>query len=139
MAPEVMSDAANQRRSARTGQVASSVPKGMPTLRPAASWSVFERRRSMTRPSLVKERWAKSIAASSERRKAPAKPTRTSARSRRPESVLGHAATIRRMSLVRSGALPSWAVPIERRMPLRVSLTTKWWLDEGEASNPAAW
>jgi hypothetical protein len=53
-------------------QVASSFPKGMPTLRPAASWSVFERCRLMTRPSLVKERWAKSIAASSERRKAPA-------------------------------------------------------------------
>ena len=34
-------------------------------------------------------------------------------------------ATIRRMSLVRSGALPCWAVPIERRMPLRGSLTTK--------------
>jgi hypothetical protein len=48
----------------------------------------------------------KSIAASSERRKAPAKPTRMSARSRRPESVSGQQATIRRMSLVRSGALP---------------------------------
>jgi hypothetical protein len=51
-------------------------PKGNADLAALPSWSVFERRRSMTRPSLVKERWAKSIAASSERRKALAKPTR---------------------------------------------------------------
>jgi hypothetical protein len=93
-------------------------------LRLAASWSVFERRRSMTRPSLVKERWAKSIAASSERRKA--KPTRTSARSRRPKSVSGQQATIRRMSLVRSGALPSWAVPMVRRMAAAEDSFYRW-------------
>jgi hypothetical protein len=57
--------------------------------------------------------------------KGAAKPTSISAWSRRPPRVLGQQATIRRMSLVRSGALPAWAVPIERRMPLRVSLTTK--------------
>jgi hypothetical protein len=37
------------------------------------------------------------------------------------------------------GVLPSCAAPIARRIPLRVSLTTKWRLDEGESLKPAAW
>jgi len=43
------------------------------------------------------------------------------------------------MSAVKTCALPSWAVPIKWRMPLRGSFTTKWWPDVGEASNPADW
>ena len=76
---------------------------------------------------------------SSERRNPPANPTSTRATSRSPSRSSRRAAMIRRMSAERSGAFPCCAVPIVRRMPLRVSPTTKWRVLAGESVKPAAW
>jgi hypothetical protein len=43
------------------------------------------------------------------------------------------------MSAERSGSFPCCAVPIVRRIPLRVSPTTKWRVVAGEFVKPAAW
>lgn len=69
---------------ARSGHVSGFDPKGMPTFRPWASWSVLERRSVTVSPSRVKSKSPASSATSSERLNAPANPSRISARSRVP-------------------------------------------------------
>ena len=61
----------------------------MPMRRERPSWSVLDFRRVTTRPALENSRSATSRATSSERRKAPAKPSSSSARSRSPTRVPG--------------------------------------------------
>jgi len=123
----------------RTGQVDSSAPNWIPTWRPFASWSVFDRRKLITKPSGVNLRSVNSKAASSDRRHAPAKPTRSSARSRAPPSPRGLCSIILRLSDASRASFPCWAVPMAQRMPLSVSLTTKWRLEAGETVQPKAW
>ena len=79
----------SQAWTARTGQVASLEPKGMPRRRPLFSWSVFETRRVTISPALENSRSATSSETSSARRKAPAKPSSSTARSLRPDPRAG--------------------------------------------------
>jgi len=60
---------------------------------------------------------------SSERRNAPAKPSKISARSRKPIRPQSALPTIPRMSSVRAGAFCIAAVPSVRLIPFRVFLT----------------
>ena len=69
----------------------------------------------------------------SDRRNAPEKPTSKSTRSLNPRNPRGQYSIILRMSDVSSASFPCCAVPMARRMPLRVSLTIKLWLDAGES------
>jgi hypothetical protein len=89
----------------------------MPRRRPLRSWSVFERRRVTIRPARENSRSATSSETSSERLKAQATPTRSSARSRRPTRVPGSLSSVLFKAVTRAGALPSWAVPMVRRIP----------------------
>jgi len=92
-----------------------------------------------TTPSAENFRSYTWIPASSERRNPPANPPRTIAESRSPITSSRRAATIRRTSAQRSGSFPRCAVPIVRRIPLRVSPTTKWRDVAGEFAKTAAW
>ncbi len=104
--------------------VGSSVPKGMPTLRPAASWSDFERRRSMTRPSWVRRggqirsrqlRAAEGAGEAEQNQRPVAEASRASrAEGNDPANVAGQ-----KRGLAFLGGADRAA------MPLRVSLTTK--------------
>src|SRR3954451_20625164 len=82
-----------------------------------------EAQRSMALVAQAVRLSATSRATSSERRNAPAKPRRTKALSRFPRSVSGDAAIIALTCSASAGALWTFAVPNERRMPLRVALT----------------
>jgi hypothetical protein len=68
-------------------------------------------------------RSATSSAQSSLRRKAPAKPRHSSARSRLPIMLSGHSATIWPIRSAVAGALPCLAEPMVRRMPRRTAFT----------------
>ncbi len=68
----------------------------------------------------------------------PAKPITSSARSRAPCKLPGSAPMIFRISTVKSGSLPGWAVPTVRLMPFRISLMAACWVEAGEGC-PAAW
>ena len=78
-----MPAASCQRRSARTGQ-SSVVPSGRATVTPLPSRSPLESGRVRRRPRGAASRCSTRIAASSDRRSAPAKPTSSRARSRSP-------------------------------------------------------
>ena len=81
--PSVRPAASCQRRSARTGQ-SSVVPSGRATVTPLPSRSPLESGRVRRSPRGAASRCSRRIAASSDRRSAPAKPTSSRARSRRP-------------------------------------------------------
>ena len=81
--PAVRPAASCQRRSARTGQSAV-VPSGRATVTPLPARSPLESGRVRRSPRAAGSRCSRRIAASSARRSAPAKPTSSSARSRRP-------------------------------------------------------
>ena len=76
---------------------------------------------------------------SSLRRNAPANPSSSRARSRRPSSVSGSVATIARTSAVSAGALPACAVPLARRMPAHTARTVACRVGESWAAWPASW
>jgi hypothetical protein len=120
-----------------TGQVFSDDPYGMPMRRLRPSWSVFPRRRVIASPALENSRSSTFNATSSERRKAPAKPSSSSARSLSPTRVLGILVSMRFRSDTTADALPVWAVPSARRMPAWVRRTC----DEvvGEGRSAALW
>ena len=82
--PSRMPAASSQARSAATGQWAVSGLAATWTRTPSPSWSALERGSSTLSPCGPKERSATRIITSSARRKAPAKPSRMSARSRSP-------------------------------------------------------
>ena len=88
-----------QKRLANFERLEGSVPLGMPSLRP--SWSVLLRRIWTVRPSRFVSRSLISSATSSERRKAPANPSRSRARSRRPSKESGICVKISLRSPVR--------------------------------------
>ena len=118
--PWVIPAASSQACKAATGH--DTAPRGIGTTRPAPSWSVFERRSLIRRPSLTSSRSFTVSPASSERRKAPAKPTRRSARSRNPRRWERPAPW---QAIVRRSQGPSSTVPCltVRRMPLTTALT----------------
>ena len=84
--PSVIEAATNQAFRAATGQAI--IPRGMAMTWPCPSWSVLLRRMVMRRPSAVSSKSSTFRATSSERRKAPAKPMSSRARSRVPRSTL---------------------------------------------------
>jgi hypothetical protein len=96
--PSVTAASSSQDWTARTGHVSGFEPYGMPTLRPAPSRSVLLRRKVTVRPSRLKAKSTKSSATSSERRNAPANPSRSSARSRAPIKPASVAPTTARIS-----------------------------------------
>jgi hypothetical protein len=118
-----MPDSSSQARQARTGHVAGFDPYGMPTLRPAPSWSVFERRRRRVSPSVPSLTSTVSRPTSSLRRSAPAKPRRRSARSRHPPGSVPSPSTIVRSSGTVTGRTWRWAVPRVLRTPRRTRRT----------------
>ena len=102
----------SQARSAATGQWAVSGLAARWTLTPAPSWSALERGSSTLSPCGPKQRSATRIITSSARRKAPAKPSRISARSRSPRRSPPQTAATRSTSAVSSGAAwrSAWSV-----------------------------
>ena len=75
-------------------------------------------------PSAPKARLGTSRPTRAKRRKAPAQPARSSARSRRPRSEGGRTARARRSSGTRSGSTWREAEPRVRRMPTRTARTS---------------
>ena len=69
---------------ARSGQVSTCRPRGRPISAPCPLWSVLPRRMRSLNPPATSTTSSTCSATSSDRRKAPAKPNSSSARSRRP-------------------------------------------------------
>ncbi len=125
----------NQASSARTGQVslaALSAPRmrGSVTSAPLPAWSPLLRGRWTTTQSNSKRRWCTSMATNSERRRAPAKPTRNSARSRSPARSWAQPAIRRLTSTEVSAADGRTGLPWARPMPARVSRIAGWAPDQ---------
>jgi hypothetical protein len=86
--PSEVSAALIQAPTASTGQAME--PRAMAIMTPSPSWSVLLLRMVTRRPALQDSRSATSRATSSERRNAPAKPSRRRARSRVPFEAVGY-------------------------------------------------
>src|SRR5271166_3456414 len=118
--PAVISAATSHACRAVTGQVSSDRPRGMAISAPSPSLSVLDRSIRSFRPSLVQVTSATSRPTSSERRRAPAKPIRNSARSRAPARSGPHARLSFLISAIVSAAARRGGVPCLRPMPRRV-------------------
>jgi hypothetical protein len=103
---------------------------------PLASWSVLLRRMVARTPSSQNSRSSTFSATTSDFRNAPAKPSMSSARSRRPFNDTSGAASTRRFATTFDiGAFLACAAPSERRIPFMVVLTMA--ASVGSGSSPA--
>ena len=109
--PAVISDCSSQVLRAVTGQVSSACPLGMSISAPSPCESVLERAMSSFKPFLVQATCSTSNPRSSERRNAPAKPRRNTARSRAPARSDPHARHRLRTSAVVMAAARLAGVP----------------------------
>ena len=109
-APSEIPDFLSHASSLRTGHVSESLPLGIAIFRPAASWSVFDRDRSMVTPSGHRSMFSTLIEESSERRNAPLKPTSSNARSRAPSRLLGQSETCGSPKLRSAFESKSWQI-----------------------------
>ena len=119
--PSLIRAAFNQANIASVGQ--SVIPLGIATIVPSASWSVLDRDILTSRPFSVASISATSRPASSDRRRAPAKPRRTMERSRSPAKVDGADCAIALARSAVAGVLRLRATPTVRRIPRKVALT----------------
>ena len=116
-----MPDAASQASIAATGRIPH--PAQDATSCPAPSWSVLLWRIMTRKPSGDGLRSSTCRATSSLRRKAPAKPSASSARSRLPVRVSGQWASICCTRSAVAASLRTGAVPMVRRMPRTQAFT----------------
>jgi hypothetical protein len=107
---------------ARTGQWRVR-PNGMPTLRPAPSWSTFERLSVTMAPCRTRSTSSQFKPTISDRRNPPAKPIRSSARSRASFTLSPMKSRTRNRSSRSSGLASRWAIPRVRLTPRNVART----------------
>ncbi len=136
--PEAISAAVSHSCKAVTGQVSGELPRGIVISAPSPSASVLERSISSFMPPRVQVTCSTSRATSSERRRAPAKPTRNSARSRAPARLVPHARLSLLTSAVVNAAARRASAPCFRAIPRRVSRIAGWLVSSGYPATPQA-